>query len=387
MLFATPSLTETELDVVQRIEQTRTALRYQLTQPSRWYGILRRVTLGRAIRGSNSIEGYEVDLDEAVHAAEGDAPIDQETEAWRAVMGYRDAMTYVLQLAQDPHFEYDESLIRGLHFMMLKYDLEKSPGRWRPGPIHVEDERLGEIVYTGPDAQLVPDLMGELVSDLRRDDADTPVLIRAAMAHLNLVMIHPFRDGNGRMARCLQTLVLSREGILEAPFVSIEEYLATGSNTDDYYRVLARVGAGTWQPHRDARPWIHFVLTAHYRQAQTLVIRAQEAQARWEAVAEAVERRGLKERSIPALFNASLGFRIRNRDYQDYADVSDSLASRDLKALVEADLLIAVGERRGRYYRAAPGLIAINRSVTQERRPIEDPFEDAPVPQTLGLID
>jgi len=109
-----------------------------------------------------------------------------ETEAWRAVLGYRDAVTYVLQLAQDPHFAYDESLIRGWHFMMLKYDLDKSPGRWRPGPIHVEDERIGEIVYSGPDAPTVPGLMGELVTDLRQDDPDTPVMIRAAMAHLNL---------------------------------------------------------------------------------------------------------------------------------------------------------------------------------------------------------
>jgi len=41
------------------------------------------------------------------------------------------------------------------------------------------------------------------------------------MAHLNLVMIHPFSDGNGRMARCLQTLVLGREGILEPEFSSL----------------------------------------------------------------------------------------------------------------------------------------------------------------------
>ena len=79
-------------------------------------------------------------------------------------------------------------------------------------------------------------------------------MIRAAMAHLNLVMIHPFRDGNGRMARCLQTLVLAREGILSPEFSSIEEYL--GRNTQAYYDVLADAGAGHWQPERDARPWV-----------------------------------------------------------------------------------------------------------------------------------
>ena len=52
------------------------------------------------------------------------------------------------------------------------------------------------------------------------------------MAHLNLAMIHPFSDGNGRLARCLQTLLLAREQIVSPVFSSIEEYL--GQNTQAY---------------------------------------------------------------------------------------------------------------------------------------------------------
>ncbi len=66
------------------------------------------------------------------------------------------------------------------------------------------------------------------------------------MAHLNLVMIHPFRDANGRMSRCLQTPVLAREQILAPQFSSIEEYL--GRNTQSYYKVLGEVGAESWHP-------------------------------------------------------------------------------------------------------------------------------------------
>ncbi len=294
-------------------------------------------------------------------------------------------MTYVLQVADDPHFTYDAALVRALHYMMLKYDLEKSPGRWSPGGIIVEDERTKSIVYTGPDAYLIPELMNEFVDELKREDAVVPVMIRAAMAHLNLVMIHPFRDGNGRMARCMQTLVLAREGILSAPFASIEEYLGAGSNTDDYYRVLTEVGNGGWKPDRDARPWIRFVLTAHYRQAQTLIRRADEAERRWAVVEAEVKRRRLPERSVSALFNASMGFRIRNQTYRELADLSDAAAGRDLRVLVENGLLLAVGERRGRFYRATPLLTAMDRSIRQVRRPIEDPFETIPVAPTLGL--
>jgi Uncharacterized conserved protein len=289
-------------------------------------------------------------------------------------------MTYVVQLADDPHFEYTTTLVRSLHYMMLKYDLDKSPGRWRPGPVYVLDERKQEIVYTGPDAMLLPSLMGELTHDLG-SPGDVPAMVRAAMAHLNLAMIHPFRDGNGRMARCIQTLVLARQGIVAPPFWSIEEYL--GQNTDAYYRVLADVGQGAWHPENDARPWVRFVLTAHYIQAQTLVRRAQEAERRWDVVSQEVSRRGIPERAAAGVFNAAMGFRLRNATYREAAGVSDSVAGRDLKALAESGLLQAVGERRGRSYVASPVLRTLEESIRQPRSQIDDPFTK--LPATLGL--
>lgn len=87
-----------------------------------------------------------------------------------------------------------------------------------------------------------------------------------AMAHLNLVMIHPFADGDGRMSRIVQSLMLYREQVAEAEFVSIEEYL--GQNTAAYHEVLARVGGGRWSPDRDAKEWLEFASSAPWwRQA------------------------------------------------------------------------------------------------------------------------
>src|SRR5437763_12024792 len=120
--------------------------------------------------------------------------------------------------------------------------------------------------------------MAELAARLGDDDGQHQA-VRAAMAHLNLVMIHPCRDGNGRMARCLQSLVLARGGVLAPVFMSIEEYL--GRNAEEYYAVLGQVGKGTWQPHNDARPWIRFTLKAHLRQARTLLRRVRESERLW----------------------------------------------------------------------------------------------------------
>ncbi len=383
MLFHTPPLDEQETDVCGRVDDLRLALRGQVSEQRRWTGWLRRVASARAIQGSNSIEGLNVSLDDAVAAVGGGEPMDAPEDVWAAIRGYREAMTFVLQLADDPHFEYDASLICSLHYMMMRYDLDMRPGRWRSGPVFVRDERSGDIVYEGPDAIELPKLMDELVAELRSQDSAAPAVIRGAMAHLNLVMIHPFRDGNGRMARVLQALVLAREGMLEPAFVSIEEYL--GRNTEAYYAVLAEVGGGAWQPQRDARPWIRFALTAHYRQAHTLLRRADEAERRWDMLEREVSQRRLPERCFGALWDAALGFRVRNSTYREFAEVSLVVAGRDLKALSDSGLLVAQGQARGRYYVASDVLKTLEASIRRDRTPIPDPFEEDPRQQEMPL--
>ena len=376
MIFQPPSLDEQEKAVCVRVDELRTALRGQVAEGRRWTGLLRRVSAARAIQGSNSIEGLDVTLDDAVAAVGGGDPLDAPEEVWAAIRGYQEAMTFILQIADDPHFAYDASLIKSLHYMMMQYDLSKLPGRWRSGVIYVHDERIQEVVYEGPAAVEVPGLMEELVAELRDQDLAVPAIIRGAMAHLNLVLIHPFRDGNGRMARGLQTLVLARDGVLAPAFASIEEYL--GRNTDAYYAVLAEVGGGAWQPQRDARPWIRFVLTAYYRQARTLLRRTEEAERRGDMLERELRRRGLPERSLGALWDAALGLRVRNATYRNFAEVSLAVAGRDLRALHDAGLLVAQGQARGRHYLASDTLKALEVSIRRDRKPIPDPFaEDA----------
>ena len=379
MLFKSLELTPIEQNVIARIGDIRKALKYNLATPRRWTGLLRRNTLARAIRGSNSIEGYNVTAEDAIAAAAGEEPLDANREAWLAVTGYRTAMTFVLQLAKDPNFKYSEGFIRGLHFMMIQHDLAKNPGNWRPGTIYVRDEAKNEVVYEGPDVEIVPRLIDELIEYLNCDDCGD-VLIKGAMAHLNLVMIHPFSDGNGRMARCLQTLVLAREGILESEFSSIEEYL--GHNTQEYYNVLAETAEGSWKPKNSTRAWIQFNLTAHFRQASTLLMRTRLMASLWEELEVIIKELGLPERSIFAVADAAIGYRVRNSNYRGMAEISDVMASRDLKAAVDAGLLIPDGERRGRLYIGSPDIKSVFLRLRRENiKPIPSPF----VPQSGDL--
>lgn len=371
MLFAAPALQEVEVEVIGRIAELRASLRYATRNPVRWQGLLRRVSMARAIRASNSIEGYNVTEDEAAAAWDRQEPLDSASEAWNAVVCYRSAMTYVLALADDPHFSYSAALLKSLHFIMLEYDLRKHPGKWRPGPIYVRDERRDAIVYEAPNEVDAPGLIDELIACLNADAGGGADLVYAAMAHLNLVMIHPFADGNGRMARCLQTLALARGGVLAPEFASIEEYL--GRNTDAYYAVLAEVGGGRWNPGRDTRPWIRFCLTAHFRQAETLLRRTREIGRLWSALEDEVAKKRLPERMTLALVDAALGYRVRNATYRNAAEVSMALASKDLRLLAREGFLEVHGERKGRHYAASERVREIRRK-TRERKEMQDPF-------------
>jgi Fic family protein len=378
MLFEIPDLVDAELEVLGKIDDLRQSLALRTHEPRRWVGPIRRQMFARAIRGSNTIEGYTATADDVAAILDREDPLDASRETQLALEGYRDAMTYIIQIAQDTHFEYSTQLLKSLHFMMTGFDLDKSPGRWRPGVVDIRNDETGEIVYEGAPAEDVPGLMDELAAGLNGPPVVDGV-VGAAMAHLNLVMVHPFRDGNGRMARALQSLVLARDGVLSPVFMSIEEYL--GRNTKDYYRVLAEVGDGLWDPARDARPWIRFNLTAHLRQASTMASRIDEAERLWDGLEHLVAQSGVPERSIHALYDAEMGWRVRRSMYQSvlgqaHEAISDQAASRDLKALVDADLLIPRGEKRGRFYVGSASLMVLREHALRIRSPRDnsDPF-------------
>lgn len=372
MIYTPPPLQDLDHAVLSLISQQKERLRtHTQHSPRRWTGSLRRSTFARAIQGSNTIEGYNATLDEAIAVVQDEPPSDERTETYLAIRGYRDALTYITQAAQDQTFEFTKQFLKSLHFMMVGHDLSKYPGQWRPGGIFVVSQRTGETVYEGPEWELVDSLAQELI-DYLKGPAREPVVVRAAMAHLNLTMIHPFKDGNGRMARALQTFVLAREGVLHPVFSSIEEWL--GRNTDEYYAVLAETGQGHWNPGRSALAWVRFCLKAHYQQAATLIRRNEEYEGLFEGIVEIVARTKVPERAAVPLFDAALGFKLTNPRYRADAEVSELVASRDLKRLCDANLLHPIGERRGRSYRAAPELQAL-RQRTRIARPLENPYD------------
>jgi len=367
MIFSVRNIPEECLKVIAKINSLRENLRFLISDNhTRWPLVLRRSSLARAVQGTNSIEGYNVTYEDAVAAVDGEEPLDAQKEDWLAAQGTTRAMNHILQIAADPAFVFDLGTIRGLQFMMIEHDINKHPGRWRPGAIWVKHEPEGTIVYEAPDVELVPGLMNEFVESLNAKD-DLPVMVRAALAHINLAMIHPFSDGNGRMGRAIQTLVLGRERVVDPVFSSIDAYI--GRHRNDYYAILAEVGQGSWHPENSPLPFIKFCLVAHYREAEKLFTLAKQMGLVWAALDNLIKEQKLHPRTMAALADATIGIRVRNSGYRQSLkgsqsiEISEQSALKDLKSLVDKGLLIAKGERRSRYYLAGDPLLKIKEDL------------------------
>jgi Fic family protein len=373
LIYEYPKLMAIDQEVLGLIRNLRTDLQFQVGQnPKRWTGFLRKNTLARALQGSNSIEGINANLAEAVAIIDNERPDTLEDETIDALKGYRNAMTYIISTHGDRHMDVNAQLIRSLHFMMLNYDMSKLPGQWRNGPIFVVRENTNDTEYEAPHEDLVPSLISELVNQINSADQYDSSTVLGAMAHLNLTMIHPFKDGNGRMARALQTLVISKTGNTSPIFCSIEEWL--GSNTEAYYAILKETGQGKWSPQNSALPWVRFCLTAHFQQGVNLKKRNLQIGRVLEEVSKIIKLLGLPDRAEAPLMDAAFGYRVRNSTYRQEAGISEVVASRDFKKLTEADYLSAIGEKRGRTYVASEKLKSVLVNVRSPITVVEDPY-------------
>jgi Fic family protein len=376
MLYKSPKLDAEDRRVIDEIEAMRRKLRFAVRATPQWTRQLRRNLSARATAGSSAIEGYVAAVDDVEAIMTGEDPLET-TESTRVeIDGYIRAMTFIQALADTSEdFRYDAGLLNSLHFMIQGHHLRKRPGRWRNKPVYVTsaDDPLYPA-YTAPEAERVPSLMAELVAWLNEGDLDLPVHVRASMAHLNLVNIHPWEDGNGRMSRSLSTLVFSREELMPPEFSSIEEWLGNGQNTFSYYQVLQEVGGSTWSPENDTHPWIRFCLAAHHRQAQQVQRRFDLSGNAWKRLTEAAEANGLGERAAFALLPAFFGSKVRRTVYQQDAELNDQQAIRDVREMVRLGWLEQHGNARGRHYTAGKLFEPIQREIQKSLPPFVDPY-------------
>lgn len=350
MLIPTPKPRAELRERLDELDRLRESLGRQTGGTMRWVGTLRRFLRARSAEGSVSIEGFHVPEDEIAGVVAGDLPVDPGDEDRLALAHYGRAMDHVGVMASDPAFEWSARAILDLHFDACAFQRDKEPGRWRSGPVRIVGSD-GSVAYEGPDAETVPGSMVELVEWLRDGDLDAPVVVRAAMAHLHMISIHPFRDGNGRVSRIVQSLVLAREGLVSPEFGSIEEHLA--ENTPAYYAALQAAHGERYEPaSSDAGGWVEFCVDAHLAQAKRRLSQIEQAAARWQRLGQLVEERGWPDRLTIAL-EQSLTTTADRVTYCAEADISPPTASSDLRRLLDAGLIAQEGRGRSTRYRAS----------------------------------
>lgn len=352
MIFKTPPVTPALRGQLDELSALRAELGSGVRTRSRWMGRLRREVRASSIKGSTSIEGFSVSPAEALALTSNGDVGDQGQENRQAVACYARAMDHVGTMAVDPSFEWADRVILDLQFDACYFQRDKDPGLWRTGPIGVTAAD-SSLEYQGPDGEQVAPLMAEVVEWLASGDLEVDVVVRAAMAHLHVISVHPFRDGNGRVSRIVQSLVLAREGLAAPEFFSIEEYL--GSHTQEYYAALREVQGGSYQPDRDASGWVSFCVMAHLAQARQRLAQIKAAAARWGSLEELVEARNWPSRLVIALEQSLVGGADRT-SYGNEADVSPATASADFRRLLDAGLVETRGRGRTTRYLASKRL-------------------------------
>ncbi len=154
----------------------------------------------------------------------------------REVKGYYAALDFAEAFSAD-HSAIDEPFIRKLHALVMAGGRTRcKPTPYRDGQNVIRDATTGRIVYMPPEATDVPLLMQEMIAWINDHAALVPIPIVAAMAHYQFATIHPYYDGNGRVARLLTNTVLHQHGFGLRSIFNLEEYYAR--NLRGYYAAL-----------------------------------------------------------------------------------------------------------------------------------------------------
>ncbi len=202
---------------------------------------LRRINRIRSIQGSLAIEGNTLSESQITALLEGKrvlAPPREIQEARNALLAYEQFGSWL------PHRKTD---MLAAHAILMKGLLDH-PGNFRTGGVGIMKGQ--DVIHLAPPAEKVPALVKDLLSWLKASK-DHP-LIASSVFHYEFEFIHPFADGNGRIGRLWQTLILASWKPVFA-YIPVETLVC--QHQAEYYAALNQSGAKA-----DSGPFIDFML-------------------------------------------------------------------------------------------------------------------------------
>ncbi len=183
---------------------------------------------------STQIEGNRLTIDEIDAVLFEKQHITGRERDESEVKGYYEALEYVRKLVEAGDV-LTEEIIQRLHALVLGGGKKRvKPTAYRDGQNVIRDGRTGMIVYLPPEAKDVPGLMAAMVDWLNTSTLPVPLI--AGIAHYQFATVHPYYDGNGRVARLLATLILHKGGYSLKGIYALDAYYAQDLGT--YYDSL-----------------------------------------------------------------------------------------------------------------------------------------------------
>lgn len=278
---------------------------------------------------SSQIEGTQSSLsDLLLYEAEESpgVPLDDVVE----VSNYVAAMEHGLRRLQEG-FPLSNRLIREMHSILLSRGRgsEKTPGEFRRSQNWIGGTRPGNAYFVPPPPEYVGDCMAALERFLHDDPPCCPVLVKAALAHVQFETIHPFLDGNGRIGRLLIAFILHHEGILSRPLLYLSLYFK--QHREEYYRLLDLVRLeGDWEA------WVDFFLDGVIFTARNAVETARRLVALFQEDQSKIQEQGRRASSAIRVFN-SLRRRplINLKEVCSQTGLSFPTASKGMETLIE----------------------------------------------------
>lgn len=199
---------------------------------------------------SSQIEGTQSSLSDLLLYEEGEEVTVSDVVE---VSSYVRAMYYAIERLQS--FPLSLRLIREIHekLMTNSRGQDKQPGEFRKSQNWIGGTRPGNALFVPPPVEHLMSCLDNFEKFLHDKSLKLPVLVKAAIAHVQFETIHPFLDGNGRLGRLLITLILCSEGLLREPTLYLSLYFKT--HRDVYYEHLQSV-----RETGDFESWVEFFL-------------------------------------------------------------------------------------------------------------------------------
>jgi Fic family protein len=319
-------------------------IEHVLLMPKHEAWIRREIQVRRAV-GTTRIEGANLD-EEAVRSLEGLGAGARITEDELANINALQAYEFIDFLSHQPDIPVDELVIRQLN----RYFMNGAADTLTPGTYRKGSNKVGE--FTTPAQGDIPALMRSFAMWLREDDGELHPVIKAGLAHIHLVAIHPFWDGNGRTARGLATLILQRSTFGFKKLLSLESQLF--EIRDEYFSAIGQALGREFSLGYDATRWLEFFSLTVDIHSSHLADDLTDWQRMMQETYKIFAEKGWNQRLADAFAFAHQAGKITRGDYMEITGVSPVTASRDLAEMVRFGVFVAEGKTRRRIYRPVP---------------------------------